>query len=391
MDGEIPQEGVQTRRRTTVSETIGLIGVDPGFRDRLDVAAGTAVELVRCTVDDLEGDLPQTLVLGPEIDVNNALRLAQQLDSTRGDVGVIIIHEPSPDMLRAALLAGARDVWSPDSQADEIEKSLERLFSAADRRRAYVAKHARATPPGPANTVIVVVSPKGGAGKTMLSTNLGIGIAQRSASPVAIVDLDLRFGDVATALGLSPTHTITDAAPVADNPTVLKTMLTQHQSGLHALCSPLAPVEADLIEPPDTSRIIRTLQQHFGTTIVDTSAGLDEHTLGALDIATDLVLVSTTDIFAINGARKLMDVLEAIDIGEPDRHLVLNRANARVNIARSQIEAILNWRVDVEIPSTRAVPLAMNSGTSLMEAGRVARKPMLQLLDRFLTDEDDVL
>ena len=240
---------------------------------------------------------------------------------------------------------------------------------------------------GPANSVIVVVSPKGGAGKTMLSTNLGIGIASRSSDPVVIVDLDLRFGDVATALGLHPAHTITDAAPVADNPVVLKTMLTQHTSGLHALCAPHAPVEADMIDPSDTTRIIRTLQQHFGTTIIDTSAGLDEHTLGALDVATDLVLVSTTDIFAINGARKLMEVLEAIDLGEPDRHLVLNRANARVNIARSQIEATLNWRVDVEIPSTRAVPVAMNSGTSLIEAGRVARKPMLQLLDRFIDDD----
>ena len=66
---------------------------------------------------------------------------------------------------------------------------------------------------------------------------------------------------------------------------------------------------------------------------------------------------------------------------------MLNRANARVNIARSQIEATLNWRVDVEIPSTRAVPLAMNSGTSLLDAGRVARRPMLELLERFLDDE----
>ena len=373
-----------------MSETIGLIGVDQGFRDRLDVAAGATVELVRCTVDDLDGEVPSTLILGPELHTSNALRLAQQLDSTRTDVGVIIVAAPNAEMLHAALLAGARDVWSPDAAAHDLEEHLDRLFTATDRRRAYIAKHARATPPGPANNVIVVVSPKGGAGKTMLSTNLGIGIASRSSQPVAIVDLDLRFGDVSTALGLSPTHTVTDAAPVADNPTVLKTLLTQHRSGLHALCAPHAPVEADLIDPADTTRIVRTLQQHFGTTIIDTSAGLDEHTLGALDIATDLVLVSTTDIFAINGARKLMEVLEAIDLGEPDRHLVLNRANARVNIARSQIEATLNWRVDVEIPSTRAVPLAMNSGTSLIEAGRVARKPMLQLLDRFLDEEDEV-
>ena len=59
-------------------------------------------------------------LLGPELDVSNALRLAQQLDSTRSDVGVIIVAEPNPEMLHAALLAGARDVWSPDAAAQDL-------------------------------------------------------------------------------------------------------------------------------------------------------------------------------------------------------------------------------------------------------------------------------
>jgi len=108
-----------------------------------------------------------------------------------------------------------------------------------------------------------------------------------------------------------------------------------------------------------------------------------------LEIATDLAVVSTTDIFAINGTRKLLEVLEAIDIGEPDRHLVLNRANARVNIGRNEIESTLNWRVDVEIPSTRAVPMAMNKGESLFSAGRVARRafdPLAELKTRVQTE-----
>jgi pilus assembly protein CpaE len=367
---------------------LGLIGVDDEFQARLAGALGEDAVLVRCGADDLDGDLPPTIVVGPGVDTAKALEMTQRLDSTRRDVGVIIVAEPHPDLMRAALLAGARDVWSPAVNADELEASLQRVFVATERRREYTARHGRPTPEAATNTVIVVLSPKGGAGKTMVSTNLGVGIAETTGTSVVLVDLDMQFGDVATALALHPEETIADAVSVADNLTALKTMLTGHPSGLQVLCAPLAPEQADRVTPADAGKMVRTLQRHFATTIIDTAAGLDDYTLGALEMATDLVLVSTTDIFAINGTRKLLEVLEAIDIGEPDRHLVLNRANARVNIARSEIEATLNWRVDVEIPSTRAVPLAMNKGESLLSAGRVARRPMLELLGRFIDDGD---
>jgi pilus assembly protein CpaE len=175
-----------------------------------------------------------------------------------------------------------------------------------------------------------------------------------------------------------------DAAESPEDVTRLKAMLTEHPSGVHALCAPSSPAGADKIDPDTATRLIGLMSSLFDTTVVDTSAGLDEFTLAALDQATDLLIVSTTDLFCIRGTRKLLDVLELIDIGEPDRHLVLNRANARVDISRSDIENSLHWEVDVEIPSTRAVPLALNRGQSLFDVGKVARRPMQELLARFV-------
>lgn len=372
-------------------DQVGLIGVDGDLASRLADAVGGAEHLVRCSSDGLGGALPSALVLGPELSTEDALSMTRVLDSTRPDVGVIIVAEPDPAMLRAALQAGARDVWSPTVDIPELETSLAKVFVAAQGRREYIAR--RASPDTgvvsrSARSVIVTVSPKGGAGKTMVSTNLAVGIAQATDQPVVLVDLDMQFGDVGTALGLNPEKTIADAVPISRNLPALKTMLTPHRSGLHVLCATTEPVDAERVTPADARAIIETLQGDFATTIVDTAAGLDEYTLQALELATDLVLVSTTDIFAINGTRKLLDVLEAIDIGEPDRHLVLNRANARVNITRAQIESTLNAQVDVEVPSTRAVPMAMNRGESIYSAGRVARRPMMELLGRFVDLKD---
>ncbi|TVR20344.1 MAG: MinD/ParA family protein, partial [Ilumatobacter sp.] len=51
--------------------------------------------------------------------------------------------------------------------------------------------------PGPRRTkVIVVISPKGGSGKTAVSANLAVALAQRHPGRVAAVDLDLQFGDL---------------------------------------------------------------------------------------------------------------------------------------------------------------------------------------------------
>lgn len=333
-------------------DQLGLIGVDDELATRLAEAIGSEDRLIRCSPDELDGALPLALVLGSGMTTAEALAMTQELDSTRPDVEVIIVAEPDSEMLRAALQAEARDVLSPEVDIAELETSLSQVFVATDKRRQYMARRARpetaadAVAPS-ANTVIVVVSPKGRAGKTMVSTTLGFGIAQATNAPVALVDLDMQFGDVATALALSPEKTIADGVAVGENLAALKTMLTTHSSGLHVMCAPTEPVDAERVTSADARTIISTLQRDFPTTIVDTAAGLDEYTLAALDLATDLVLVSTTDIFDINGTRKLLEVLEAIDIGEPDRHVVLNRANARVNIGRSQIEATLNCQIDV--------------------------------------------
>ena len=93
------------------------------------------------------------------------------------------------------------------------------------------------------------MSPKGGVGKTTVTTNLAVGLGKVAPSGVVVVDLDLQFGDVASGLMLEPERTLADAvtgAAVQDS-MVLKSYLTLHQSGVYALCAPLSPAQADQI------------------------------------------------------------------------------------------------------------------------------------------------
>ena len=110
--------------------------------------------------------------------------------------------EPSPEMWQAAMRAGIRDLLAPGAGVDEIRAAVERAgHAAASRRRVLrpVSETERY-----AGRVITIASPKGGVGKTTVATNLAVGLTASAPQSTVLVDLDVQFGDVASALGLTP-------------------------------------------------------------------------------------------------------------------------------------------------------------------------------------------
>jgi pilus assembly protein CpaE len=204
-------------------------------------------------VDELVRTNPDVIAFGPELAVDTALELARLVDAQRPDVVVVLVAEPSIQLLERALRAGARDVIAPDAGDDDLRNALLRALDAGSRRRSSLAS---IDANGPPSQVIAVLSPKGGTGKTTVSSNLSLGLAHQHPGEVVIVDLDLQFGDVASALHLVPEHTFADIvhSPLSLDSTALKTFLTAHPSGVYALCAPDKPAGADVISSSASSR-----------------------------------------------------------------------------------------------------------------------------------------
>src|SRR5262245_56890087 len=106
----------------------------------------------------------ELLVVGPDVDIDEALGLAQAVDEQRPDVSVVLIAEPSGELLEQAVLVGVRDVIDPLSSLESVRSSIDRAIATVARRRAVI-RNDLAPRTGTAK-VITVVSPKGGAGKT---------------------------------------------------------------------------------------------------------------------------------------------------------------------------------------------------------------------------------
>jgi pilus assembly protein CpaE len=312
----------------------------------------------------------EVVALGPDLPEAQALALASAFDHDRPDISVVIVAQPSPDLLQSALRAGARDVIAPDMAPADLRAAIERAFDTATHRRKIFDGDDFGADPN-RTRVVVALCPKGGAGKTTVSTNLALALAEVAPGEVVVVDLDLQFGDVASALGLRPELTFSDAVRSSDvlDATALKAHLTMHPKGeLFVLCAPRLPTEADDIGIEHVERALQLLSESFRYVVIDTPSGLDENTLASLEYATDLLLISATDVPSIRATVKEIEALRMIGTAQQEWHFVLNRADARTGLTIPAIERTVGINVDVAIPSSRSVPVSLNQGEPLVLA-----------------------
>jgi pilus assembly protein CpaE len=332
----------------------------------------------------IDGELPDVLLVGPHAPAPEVLTLAARLDIQSPGIAVVLMADPSPEMWQAAMRAGIRDLLSPAAGVEEIRVAVERAGQAAASRRRVlrpVEETARYT-----GRVITIASPKGGVGKTTVSANLAIGLTASAPQSTVLVDLDVQFGDVASALGLVPEYTLPDAVrgPASEDTMVLKTFLTQHPSGLYAVCGAESPAAGDSITAEDVTRLLASLAREFRYVVVDTAPGLSEPTLAALDRATDVVMLTSMDVPGVRGLRKELDVLRELAMIPAGRHVVMNFADPKGGLTVRDVETTIGTGVDVVLPRSSAVPSSTNQGVPILESG-ARRDPMVKELKRLVS------
>jgi pilus assembly protein CpaE len=346
-----------------------------------EVLAGGPDDVFR----QLTGAPPEVLILGPGVSEDDALKLATVFDLQYPEISLLLVAEPSPELILQAMRSGIRDVVKPDVGVDELRVLLERACLASASRRRGMALPAEAG--HERGRVIAVMSPKGGVGKTTVATNLAIGLGKVAPMSVVIVDLDLQFGDVASGLLLEPEHSITDAVhgTAAQDSMVLKAFLTVHPAGIYALCGPQTPAESDYITGEHVSRLLNQLASEFKYVVVDTAPGLGEHVLATLEQATDGVWVCGMDVPSVRGLRKCFGVLKELQLLPQGRHTVLNFADRKSGLSVQDVEATIGVPVDAVIPRSRTLPFSTNRGVPVLQASTrdAAAKGLKKLVDRF--------
>ncbi len=213
--------------------------------------------------------------------------------------------------------------------------------------------------------VVAVVSPKGGNGKTTVSSNLAVALAHRTDS--VIIDLDVHFGDVQYALRMCPAHRLDDLVD-ADSRRDPMSMLSTHPSGLDVLCAPSDPVAADRMSVGDAFGVVDRIIAANRPVILDTAGGISNYSLGALDRATRVVMVCGTDVPSVQAGRKLLDTMRRLDMDLSHVDLLVNRSDACVGLSVDDVETALDCQAVLAVPEHSSLAAGMNSGSPVTES-----------------------
>ncbi len=349
----------------------------------LDEADGARVDAGR----------PIILVLGPSQATEASLsRTAATLEGTQGAGALLVAGSLSPTLMRLALRAGLNDAISLQAAPDYLQEAvadLARRLESELARQKHAFSSAQARGRADAGYLTTVYSPKGGVGKSVVAVNLAAAVAQRTAEPVVIADLDLQFGDVAVMLRLQPRHTFADAISAGEllDEALLRSFLARHEkSGVWALAAPTSPSDANVAGPADMLRVLNLLRDMFPQVIVDTPPQLNEFVLQAIAASDTVAFVVGMDVPSVKNAHLGLQAFELLQVQRDKVLVVLNRADSKVHLTWHDIERALETKVDVGFPSEVTVPQAINQGQPALVAYPRSRfaAQALQLADLVL-------
>jgi pilus assembly protein CpaE len=236
--------------------------------------------------------------------------------------------------------------------------------------------------------VICVLGLKGGSGKTLTSVNLGVSLAL-SGHKVALLDLDLQFGDVALAMGLTPMRTIYDLVRSGGSLDAgkLEDFLMEHPSGCRALLAPVRPDQSAMITVPFLSEVQRLLGEMFEFVVIDTPPSFAPEVISSVDSSTDVLVVAMRDTLSLKNTKLGLETLERMEYDRRRVKILLNRANTNVGIEREDVLAILGRDVDILIPSHRDITRSINQGEPIAgQRGSEASKAFRALAELYVDE-----
>ncbi|TMK89674.1 MAG: response regulator [Actinobacteria bacterium] len=355
-----------------------------------EAVAAASFATVEAMEDKVDPGTPLIVVFGPSYATSKGLKEVQGLTRRHPEVAsIMVVDELTTQMLQQALRAGVRDVVAAPADGTQLLEAVER---ASETLSLVPTTPVRADGSAQEGRLISVFSTKGGAGKSVVASNLAVILARKTSAPVALVDADLQFGDVAVMMKLTPQHTIVDAVAAIQrlDPQLLQSLLVRHDpSGLYVLPAPVEPAFADQVSGADMVRIVKILQSFCAYVVIDTPAHFNDVVLALLEESDDILLISGMDIPNIKNVKLGLQTLRLLNIPVSKLKLVLNRSNSKVKLDIGEVERTLQMKADVLIPSDILVPQSVNKGVpAVIDAPKSGVSRSLEQLASLFVDSN---
>ena len=289
------------------------------------------------------------------------LEFAERMFTARSDITILLLC-PAVDnrTLTRAMESGIARVIDINSGEQNIRMHIMTAANRDQNRRNSTQKIASYD-----SKVVACYSPKGGVGKTTLAVNLAYALATMSKK-IALIDLNLQFGEVGVFLDITKGDTIADMVQEHSfELSTIKSYLIRHQSGIQVMLSSSSPEYAELIRPEHIDAVLSSLRTEFDYIVLDMSVTLGDCAIAALETADTILLVVNEDIPALHDAKRSIKVMEALNLQDKVK-LVVNKEGIST-IKVKNIANLLDSAPVLVIPyDLKSSMVAVNRGIPLL-------------------------
>ena len=344
-----------------------------GLEREIDVAgtAGSGEEAIRVAMDMR----PDVIVMDINMPGMDGIAAAEIISQRLPHSPIIMMSvHGEAEHLKRSMLAGAREFlvkpFSGDEFATSIKRVVERemarreqmqLETGGDRGAAGRERREHGGPPGHRG----LLAEGRLRARRRSQSNMALALKGETNQRVALVDANLQFGDVGVLLNLNPKNRSVVEAVEGGEPDrdIVESVMVDHSTGIRVLLAPPSPEGADLVTAAYLKKMIGFLRETHDWVVVDLPSGLNDHTLGVLDAADQILVVAALEITTIKNVRLFLEVADQLDYERSKLRLVINRSDASQGIRISDVEASIRRSIDGTIVSDgRLAVLAVNRG-----------------------------
>ena len=308
---------------------------------------------------------PDIIIMEGMCHETNKLNVLEQFNQQHPDIALVILCEnASSEFLMGAMRSGVKDVLHLPLVMSELQLTVGRIE----------AKLKKADPMQKRAKVIAFVASKGGSGATFLACNLGYVLAATNEAKVALLDLNLQFGDAALFVSDTvPANTLADVTANISrlDASLLTSSMVQVLPNFGVLAAPEDIEHAQDVKPEHIEALLKLTEAQYDYVIMDIGSTLSASSVKALDHADLICVVLQETLPFIRDSKRFIHTLQSLGYTKDKVHLILNRYEKGGDIRLEDVEATLGMKVFKTIPNSyEAVSASVNQGVPIMKIAR---------------------
>ena len=241
--------------------------------------------------------------------------------------------------------------------------------------------------------IIVITSGKGGVGKTTVTANIGLGLANLNKK-VVVVDTDIGLRNLDVVLGLE-NRIVYNLIDVIEGSGRMKQALIRdkHCENLYLLPSAQTRDKTS-VKPEQMVKLTKDLAEEFDYILLDCPAGIEQGFKNAIAGANRAVIVTTPEVSAIRDADRIIGLLQANQM--PKIELIINRLRMDMiqkgeMMSVEDVSEILAVDLLGAVPDDEHIVIATNQGEPLVGTDCLAGQAYSNICKRILGETVEFL